>query len=342
MAGSDNPDDAAAVQRQVMHFLQYGLMAFFEYDPDRPVFHRMVSPTRKYLGDNPDALYYDAPVNPARVYRVRGNIAGAVYTSFTVETGNANGHYSTGTAGALNDEMIDVSANGEYEIILGGDERDRNWLGLPPDAGRITTRHYFEEPEPVAADPNRHVPLTIEPLESPGPPPAPSAASVAQGLKRVTNFVRERTIDRQPPPAVSQAGPPDWVSPVPNTFRPPQRPGEMGFAAFDAAYSSAPYQLAPEEALVITGRWPKCRFGNVVLWNRLLQTNDYVHRSVSRNRASTVPEPDGSFRLVVAHEDPGVPNWLDTEGKQAGTIFWRFFLPDGDIETPQATVVKAN
>src|SRR5437660_115904 len=96
MAGGDDPNEAAAVQRQVMHFLQYGLMAFFEYDPDRPVFHRMVSPTRKYLGDNPDALYYDAPVNPARVYRVKGNIAGAVYTSFTVETGNADGHSSTG------------------------------------------------------------------------------------------------------------------------------------------------------------------------------------------------------------------------------------------------------
>src|SRR5204863_3399432 len=72
MAGSDDPDAAAAVQRQVMHFLQYGLMAFFEYDRDRPVFHRMVSPTRKYLGDNPDALYYDAPVNPAHSYQVRG------------------------------------------------------------------------------------------------------------------------------------------------------------------------------------------------------------------------------------------------------------------------------
>jgi hypothetical protein len=114
----------------------------------------------------------------------------------------------------------------------------------------------------------------------------------------------------------------------------------MGFAAFDAAYSSAPYRLGPDEALIITGRWPPCRFGNVVLWNRFLQTNDYVHRSVSRNRASTVLEPDGSFRMIVAHRDPGGPNWLDTEGRQAGTIFWRFFLPEGDIETPRAEVIS--
>src|SRR4051794_41241100 len=197
-AVSDDPNEVAAAQRQVVHFLQYGLMAFFEYDPDRPVFHRMVSPTRKYLGDNPDALYYDAPVNPERTYRVTGNIAGAVYTSFTVETGNADGHYSTGTGGVLNDDMIDIATNGDFEILLGGAARDRNWLALPPTAGRITTRHYFEEPEPVAADPNRFVPLTIEPLDAQGPPPPPSAATVDLGLQRVVNFVRERTIDRQP------------------------------------------------------------------------------------------------------------------------------------------------
>jgi len=31
-----------------------------------------------------------------------------------------------------------------------------------------------------------------------------------------------------------------------------------------------------------------------------------VHRSVSLNRAQTTLEPDGSFRMVIAHRDPGV------------------------------------
>ena len=39
--------------------------------------------------------------------------------------------------------------------------------------------------------------------------------------------------------------------------------GQPAYAAFDAAYTMAPYALAPDEALVITGRWPTCRFGNV-------------------------------------------------------------------------------
>ena len=67
---------------------------------------------------------------------------------------------------------------------------------------------------------------------------------------------------------------------------------------------------------------------------------DYVNRQVSRNRANTVLEPDGSFRMIVAHDDPGLPNWIDTEGRQSGSIFWRFFLPEGPIETPQTEVVK--
>jgi hypothetical protein len=111
----------------------------------------------------------------------------------------------------------------------------------------------------------------------------------------------------------------------------------MSLSAFDAAYSSGPYALGPEEALVITGRWPTCRFASVDLWNRFLQTYD-VHRPVGRNRANTVLEGDGSFRMVLAHRDPQVPNWLDTEGRSSGQLFWRFFLPEGDIEAPHATV----
>ena len=102
----------------------------------------------------------------------------------------------------------------------------------------------------------------------------------------------------------------------------------------------APYLLAPDEALVITGRWPECRFASVALWTRYLQTYDYAHRTASLNRASTTLEPDGTFRMVLAHDDPGVPNWIDTEGKGFGMVFWRFFLPEGEVETPQATVVK--
>ena len=91
---------------------------------------------------------------------------------------------------------------------------------------------------------------------------------------------------------------------------------------------------------MIKGRWPECVFGNVCLWNRWSQMYDYVNRQVSRNRANTTLDADGGFTMILAHEDPGLPNWIDTEGRPLGTVFWRFFLPEGEIETPVATVVK--
>jgi hypothetical protein len=44
-------------------------------------------------------------------------------------------------------------------------------------------------------------------------------------------------------------------------------------------------------------------------------------------------------RIVIAHRDPGVPNWLTTEGRPFGLVFWRFMLPEGPIDTPAAEVV---
>jgi hypothetical protein len=334
--GITEPGDDADGHRFLMHLLESAVTMVFESDPDRPDLRRIVTPTRKALGDNPDAIYFEAPINPARSYRMRGNLAGAVYTSITVEGGPADGGYGTRTTGVINDTQFDVSADGGYEIILGGPPRDRNWLDLADDAAHVTTRHYFEDPTPAAADPLRFVPLTIESLDALPPPPPWNDTSIATGIRRVTNYLRGRTIDQ---PRRDPATLPTWVGTVPNAFPKPERPGDMSLSAFDAAYSSGPYALGPEEALVITGRWPTCRFASVDLWNRFLQTYDYVHRPVGRNRANTTLEADGSFRMVLAHRDPNVPNWLDTEGRSSGQLFWRFFLPEGDIEAPQTTVV---
>ena len=138
---------------------------------------------------------------------------------------------------------------------------------------------------------------------------------------------------------MANSEPPPFVSIVPNQFPKPIMPGDFGLAAFDAAYSMAPYVIGPDDALVVTGRWPACRFGNVCLWTRQMQTYDYANRQVSLNRAQTQLEADGSFRMILAHQDPGLPNWLDTEGRPFGLVFWRFMLPEGEIETPQAQLL---
>lgn len=329
--------DVAEGLRAILHLLQGGLVTYFEDDPDRPEFRRIVTPSRKFTGDNADTVYYDAPVSPALTYRVRGNVAGAVYFSLTVEAGASDGRFGTRTAGAINDTELEIAPDGSFEVIVGGERRETNWLALPADAARITTRHYYEDELPRAATTTPCIPLQIEVLGEALPPPAPYGdAAVAAGIRRVVNFVETRTLGLGRPGTREQ---PPFVSKVPNVFVAPVKPGDFALAARDAAYSMTLYMLGPDEALVLRGRWPRCRCANVSLWNRHMQTFDYSHRSVSLNRKQTRLEADGSFRMVVAHSNPGLPNWLDTEGRGFGLVFWRFMLPEGEIETPQAEVV---
>ena len=330
-------DDVAEGFRNLSHILQSALYSHQEFDPDRPVFNRIVSPTRSFTGDNSDAVYFETPVAPGREYLVRGNFAGAVYTSFTMEAGAAEGGYATHTSGVLRDDAIDVDADGNYEIRLGGEPADRNWLAIPEDGGRITTRHYFEFPWSASASQTLHVPISIEAVQSLPAPERWNDERVSAGLQRVINHVSQKTVASIAP---SEDTPIPFVSRVPNELPQPIVPGNMAFAAFDAAYSMAPYLIGDDEALVIRGRWPECVFANLCLWNRWSQMYDYVNRQVSRNRANTTLNADGSFTLVLAHSDPGHPNWIDTEGRNLGTMFFRFFLPQGDIEKPLCEVVK--
>jgi hypothetical protein len=332
------PDDIAGGLRVLTHLLEGGLVGHFEDDPAQPVFRRIVTSTRKAMGDNADAIYYDASVSSQFAYRVRGRTAGAIYVSVTVEAGGPDGGFPERTAGVINDTHFDVDDEGRFEFFLGGPRPPdgRNWIALADDAIRVTSRHYWEEVDSPAAPPIPDLALEIDVVDGPGLLPPPSDASVADGFRRVERYVRSRSLD-QPKPG--EAGQPAFVSREPNQFPPPVPPGDHPLAAADASYSMAPYVLGPDEALVMTGRWPECRCANVTIWNRHLQTNDYAHRQVSLNRAQTKLEPDGSFAMVIAHRDPGVPNWIDTEGRPFAMVFWRFFLPESPIETPQARVV---
>ncbi len=330
------PGDVSDGHRFVMHVLQTALFLQLESNPERPVFRRIVSPTRKLLGDNPDAVYYEAPLRGGRRYRVRGRIDGATYTSFTIEAGGEAGGYAARGAGAINDSELEIASDGSYTLEVSPNPPKKNGLLLPDDARSLTTRHYFESERSVAADPLKHVPLVIEPLDEPAPPPTPDDASIAASIRRVASFLRGNTLGMPPQTPESV---PKWVSLVPNQFNPAEKPGDMAFAAVDNAYTMAPYALRPEQALVIEGRFPTCRFANVVLWNRFLQTYDYVNRRISLNRKQTKLGADGSYRIVIAHRDPGIPNWLDTEGRPSGVVYWRFLLPEGEIVTPKARVV---
>jgi hypothetical protein len=334
-----SPQEVIDGQRVLLHLLAASIDLYLEGDPERPWFVPMPSPTRKYLGDNPDALYYFTVLRGDRGFRIRGNTAGAVYTSFTFQSADKTGA-AGGITAARNQTQFDVAPDGSYELVVGPSASGRNGVPLDAKTVSVTTRHYFENELSAQLDPKIHVSLAIEPLAELPPPVAWSDAESARRIHAAAGFFRQSTLDMPPRDPKQQ---PAWVSTVPNQLGTPALQGGRkdisAWGAVDNAYSMGPYLLKPDEALVMTGRLPKCGFANVVLWNRWMASFEYRGQRISLNRKQMTLAPDGSYRIVIAHRDPGVPNWLATEGRPFGTIFWRFQLPQEEPERPRTQVV---
>jgi hypothetical protein len=88
--------------------------------------------------------------------------------------------------------------------------------------------------------------------------------------------------------------------------------------------SSGHFQLADDEALVLTLDPIGAKYLAVQLASGWLGSLDYLHHTASLNLSQAKPNPDGTLTLVVAPSDPGVANWLDTTGLHEGTLFVRW------------------
>ena len=242
-----------------------------------------------------------------------------------------------GVGATLKDTEMQLAEDGSYEIIVSAEQPESgNWLRLDPEAMSITTRHYFETEHNVGTDPRLRIDLGIERLDFPGAAPLATESSTADGLRRMTHWLQQNVF----PPLPERS--PDWISRTPNAFSNPGSDDsnlDINYAAADNVYRMTRWRLAPDEALVITGRLPDCRFANVVLYNDYLQTLPYRYRQVSLNRKQMLHEPDGSFRVIVAHKNPNEPNWLDTGGREEGVVFWRFLLPTEPVPALETKIL---
>ncbi|MEH6581524.1 MAG: DUF1214 domain-containing protein [Halioglobus sp.] len=328
------PQDFAEARRVTLHALLHGVEAWLEADAARPYFTLFIHQHKKLLGDNPDSRYYSAVIDDQHSYRIRGNLADATYTSFTIELGE--GTDGDGIGSTINDTQFKADENGDYEIVLSKEKVAGNWMALPKGTRSVTSRHYYERKLSINNDRLHHIPLDIENLSPPAARKPPNDSDIAAGIRRVARFVKGNVV------TMRDENSPAWVSRVPNQFVPPKKDDThqaITYAAKDNVYAMAPFVLGPKQALVIRGRFPRSRFSSLVLFNRFLQTFDYETRTISLNRAQTVLKEDGSFEMIIAHEDPGRDNWLDTEGRPYGIMFWRFQLPEGPIEPLETEVI---
>ncbi len=317
--------------RWMFSILAVGLDAYVWADPARPRFVDIVGPTRKWGGDNADAFYQYAIVDPARTYRVTGRAADAVYFSLTVYGGPADGHYSERIVGSVHNGDLAVGDDGTFAVVL-GPARPPGWDGpfiaLEHDAVCAITRDYLEHPGA-----QRRMTWAIECIDERvgADTPALHDAELARRFRAAATWVRDQA-------ALAPLHLGEADNAVDDPYPVPQQ--TFGWAAGDAAYAMGRYALGDGEALVIRGRSPACRFWNLCLWNEFLHTYDYAYGRVTINGAEVVAEADGSWTIVVSADDPGHPNWLTTQGRATGNLWFRWFLPEHTPIRPACQVVS--
>lgn len=59
---------------------------------------------------------------------------------------------------------------------------------------------------------------------------------------------------------------------------------------------------------------PKCRYFGICVYNRWLESLDYVRSTTFLKFTNTACRRDGTFEYVVSSVDPGHKNWLDSTG----------------------------
>ncbi len=322
--------DRAEGLRYLSRLTRAGLLSFAEATgPTTPVFRTMPEGVKMGL-DNPDNFYRSASVNPDLTYRIRGRRGSIHYLSFAAQDQNfAARERITGGAGHLEDSELELGPDGRFEIVASQKEHPGNWLRMSPATKQILVRQTFldrlsEQPVEVA----------IECVGHDGPPPPLDPARVPGQLLGSALYALGCAQWFY-----------DWVTdfrehaPV-NAFHlpPMEKHLHMGGDPNIRMWLGA-WKLEPDEALVIEVTPPRCHYWNLQLGNIWAESLDFEFRRTHVNSGQAVLEPDGSVRIVVAHEDPGLPNWLDTAGHHHGTMGVRWVRADRHPE-PACRVVK--
>ncbi len=94
---------------------------------------------------------------------------------------------------------------------------------------------------------------------------------------------------------------------------------ETGGGQSTNIYAGGVYELEPDEALVVESRIPEPpQYTGFHLSNLWGESHDFANHQSSLNGFQAETDEDGALRFVIAHRDPGVPNWLDTTGQREG------------------------
>ncbi|MBZ5737090.1 DUF1214 domain-containing protein [Nocardioides mangrovi] len=332
--------------RALATVLGVGLDTYLFPDPSRPTFVDVNTPfrrDRRWGGDNSDSWYAFVVLDPRRTYRVTGQRGDSVYFSITVYNEPSPGAWSDRVIGVVNDDDLTFDADGRFELMMGPrrpEGYDGAFVELAEDTAAAMTRDYQVDPGR-----GRRVTWEVEVLDEPGPV-RNGDAETARALRSTLTWLRTmfaivplsvgvRTDDH------STLG--HEITQLANDFGDPYRVPDFnfGWSATDACYSFGSYDLAEDEALVVTHRPPACRFWNVIIWNQFMAAHNLTDGRVSLNHGTAVPNADGTVTVVIARTQLEHPNAITTIDHARGNLAFRWFLADEVPATPEVRLVKA-
>lgn len=376
LVGGPDTANLAALDQAVD---EYALQAALEYqllNPNDPHVLQQVMPPHAWFGqtfggarifyDNPDTIYRMIPVNNASSYVITGRFDGPVpaETTFSVLTG------LTGTTtSVLFAKDLQFNADGSFTITADSTPADGrlNHLQLPSGATLVAARNTLSDwttqvpmslsVQRVGGPPNNlfsqlglyDIPF-IGPLFSGTPvlsqllalvPPLKPAPLLLQSAE--TAIVMALGLFMGPQyMAVATTDPDTGQLRAPNTLSDPSH--NASFLATQLQ-SAGYFQLADDQALVITVKPGSAGYFSVPVTNDWTITDNYWDQQTSLNIAQAKRNDDGSYTLVVSPTEPCtaggcLANWVSTGGLHQGTLSIRFQDIDTDPQTYVAPAVS--
>lgn len=282
-------------------------------DPVVPRFFRSPDSRTQWGGENADNQYLLAGVRGDGAYRMSGTRGTAFEFLIEVKEGFMQlGDDRIFTTVAASD--LAFEKDGRFEIVFSATRPSvysGNWIPLHPDTKLIVIRQYFLDWE-------SEIPATfyLERIGCEGATPTPlTPASMASILDDAGEWVE-----------MSMQVWNQWVERIRGDHVPGAIVPAVHYVggAETIRYGNDYYRLAPGDAMIIETDVPDARYWAFQLCGLWFEGRDYANRHTSINNRQAVLDSDGRFRCVLAHEDPGVPNWLDAAGHPEGLLQYRW------------------
>ncbi len=294
-------------------------------DPAFPQIHRFTTPTMKLGGDLADFTYRQAWISGDHVYRLSGRRGTARWLNVTVQgprpdkipgTDWPSLHEPFGDIPEANlfGHQIEADADGHFEVIIGGPPQEKNWLPTTPGSRKLFIREAFD------AFGETPTTLSIERIGMATPRPLPSPAQMTEAMGWAGNFVTGLMRDWPEHAWLTSRGVCDPASL--NMFPADKAANDASDAKRGRMAAHMVWHLEPDEALIVEMDWHP-GFWLFGMGGALMGSMDFLHRPVSYTPARTKVDDDGVVRLILAYQDPGLHNWLDTQGFSDGNLTYR-------------------